>query len=129
MPIQIDESPAPLSPAQKLTGWRFEFCVELQGEGQARVFLRAVETPSLKATELHRAVLFHRVGAAFADLPGCVAAAREPLEQLARSAMRQQPGKDNLFSAVTYDRAAWDRVVSAVDAWQRRPHAVNRAGS
>ena len=124
MPLQIDDTPATLTPAQTLTGWRRELCVELLGEGQARVFLRAVETASMKATELRRAVLFHRVGAGFADLPGCVAAAREPLEQLARSAVRQQPGKDNLFSAVTYDRGAWDRAVGIVDDWQRRPHPV-----
>jgi hypothetical protein len=124
MPLQIDDSPVVLTSAQTLTGWRREFCVELLGDGQARVFLRAVEAASLKATELKRGVLFHRVGAGFQDLAGVVAAAREPLEQLARSAVRQQPTKDNLFAAVTYDRAAWDRVVDALDAWQRRPHPV-----
>lgn len=122
MSLQIDDTPALLSTEQTLTGWRREFCVELLGEGQARVFLRAVETASLKATELHRGVLFHRVGAGFADLPGCVAAAREPLEQLARGAVRQLPSQDNLFAAVTYNRVAWDRVTGAIDAWQRRPH-------
>lgn len=124
MAFQIDDTPATLTPAQTLTGWHREFCIELLGEGQARLFLRVVETASLKATELHRGVLFHRVGAGFADLAGAVAAAREPLEQLARSATRQQPSKDNLFAAVTYDRAAWDRVTDALDAWQRRPHPV-----
>lgn len=124
MAFQIDDTPATLTPAQTLTGWHREFCIELLGEGQARLFLRVVETASLKATELHRGVLFHRVGAGFADLAGAVAAAREPLEQLARSATRQQPSKDNLFAAVTYDRAAWDRVTGALDAWQRRPHPV-----
>jgi hypothetical protein len=124
MSLQIDDTPATLTSAQTLTGWRREFCVELLGQGQARLFLRAVEQASLKATELHRAVLFHRVGSAFADLAGCVAAARVPLERLAQSATRQQPAKDNLFAAVTYDHAAWEQVVNAVDGWQRRPHAV-----
>jgi hypothetical protein len=124
MTLQIDDTPALLTPAQTLTGWRRELCVELLGDSQARVFLRAVEAPSMKATELRRAVLFHRVGAGFADLAGCVAAAREPLEALARSAVRETPSKDNLFAAVTYDRAAWDRATAVFDDWQRRPHPV-----
>ena len=121
MTLEIDENQATLTSEQTLTGWRREFCVELLGEGRARIFLRAVEAPSLKATELHRGVLFHRVSSAFVDLGGCVAAAREPLEQLAGTAVRQQPSKDNLFAAVTYDRGAWDRVTNAVESWQRRP--------
>lgn len=124
MPLQVDDSPAALTSAQALTGWRREFCVELLGDGQARVFLRGVEAASLKATELQRGVLFHRVGAGFVDLAGAVAAAREPLERLARGAVRQQPSKENLFAAITYDRAAWDAVTDALDAWQRRPHPV-----
>lgn len=120
MTLHIDDHPTTLSSEQILTGWRREFCVELLGDGQARIFLRAVEAPSLKATELHRGVLFHRLGSNFNDLAGCVAAAREPLEQLAASAVRQQPSKDNLFAAVTYDRKAWDQVVNAVEQWQRR---------
>ena len=83
--------------------------------------------PSLKATELHRGVLFHRVGSGFADLAGCVAAARDALEHLARTAVRQQPSKDNLFAAVTYDRNAWEAVVSAVERWQRSPAMASRA--
>lgn len=82
----------------------------------------------MKATELRRAILFHRVGAGFGDLPGCVAAAREPLEALARSAVRETPSKDNLFAAVTYDRAAWDRTTARIDDWQRRPHPVPTRG-
>ena len=124
MSLQIDDTPALLTPAQTLTGWRRELCVELLGDSQARVFLRAVEAPSMKATELRRAVLFHRVGAGFADLAGCVAAAREPLEALSRSAVRETPSKDNLFAAVTYDREAWDRATAVFDDWQRRPHPV-----
>lgn len=124
MTLQIDETPATLTSEQTLTGWRREFCVELLGEGQARIFLRAVAAPSLKATELQRGVLFHRLGSAFADLAGCVAAARDALERLAQTAVRQQPSKDNLFAAVTYDRRAWESVVDAVEAWQRRARPV-----
>lgn len=124
MALQIDESLPPLTTEQTLTGWRREFCVELLGEGQARIFLRAVAEPSFKAKELHRGVLFHRVGSAFADLDGCIAAARDPLEHLAHSAVRQQPSKDNLFAMVTYDRKAWENVVDAVERWQRRPRVV-----
>jgi hypothetical protein len=121
MTLHIDDKQTTLTSEQTLTGWRREFCVELLGEGHARIFLRAVEAASLKATELHRGVLFHRVGSGFSDLAGCVAAARDPLERLAGTAARQQPSKDNLFAAVTYDRNAWEAVVSAVEQWQRRP--------
>ncbi|MGM9483189.1 hypothetical protein ACS5PN_18485 [Roseateles sp. NT4] len=126
MTLQIEENPTALTSEQTLTGWRREFCVELLGDGQARIFLRAVEAPSLKATELQRGVLFHRVSSAFTDLAGCVAAARDTLERLARHAARQQPSKDNLFAAVTYDRNAWDQVVNAVEGWQRRPPVAMR---
>jgi hypothetical protein len=122
--LQVDPARPALTAEQTLTGWRREFCIELLGEGQARIFLRAVESPSMKADELRQAILFHRVGAAFDDLDGCIAAVREPLEQLARTAVRQQPSKDNLFAAVTYDRGAWDRVVQGVEHWQRRPHSA-----
>ncbi|HEV6967022.1 MULTISPECIES: hypothetical protein [Roseateles] len=126
MTLLIDDNPATLTSEQTLTGWRREFCVELLGEGQARVFLRALEAASLKASELQRGVLFHRVNSGFTDLAGCAAAAREPLERLASTAVRQQPSKDNLFAAVTYDRIAWDAVVTAVEQWQRRPPANSR---
>jgi len=129
MSIDIDDHPAPLTAEQTLTGWRRELCVELLGEGRARVFLRAVERPSLKATELHRGLLFHRVSSMFADLQGCVAAARGPLENLAASVVRQQPSQDNLFAALTYDRQAWEAVVDAIEQWQRRLRPVGaRAG-
>ena len=122
--LQVDPARPALTSAQSLTGWRREFCVELLGEGQARIFLRAVESPSMRADELRHAILFHRVNAAFDDLEGCVAAVREPLEHLARTAVRQTPGKDNLFAAVTYDRSAWDRVLQGVEQWQRRPRSA-----
>lgn len=126
MSLHIDETDTPLSTEQSLMGWRREFCVELLGDGQGRVFLRAVEAPSLKATDLQRGVLFHRVSTGFADVAGCVAAARDPLERLVGTAVRQQPSKENLFAAVTYDRGLWDQVTGAVDQWQRRPPASNR---
>ena len=119
--LQVDPARPALTAAQTLTGWRREFCVELLGEGQARIFLRAVEYASMKADELRHAILFHRAGVAFDDLDGCVAAVREPLEHLARTAVRQTPSKDNLFAAITYDRSAWDRVLQGVEQWQRRP--------
>ena len=124
--LQVDAARPALTSEQTLTGWRRELCVELLGDGQARIFLRAVESPSMKADELRQAILFHRVGAAFDDLEGCVAATREPLEQLARTAARQKPTKDNLFAAVTFDRGAWERVVQGVEHWQRRPRSVTR---
>jgi hypothetical protein len=126
--LEVDPDRPALTAAQTLTGWRREFCVELLGEGRARIFLRALESPSMKADELRRAVLFHRVGAGFDDLDGCVAAVHEPLEQLVRTAVRQQPGKDNLFAAVTYDREAWNRVVQGIEHWQRRPHRSPNGG-
>ena len=121
--LQVDPAAPVLTSAQSLTGWRREFCVELLGDGAARIFLRAVETPSMKADELRQAVLFQRVGAGFDDLEGCVAATREPLEDLARTAVRQKPSKDNLFVAVVYDRGAGDRVVKGIERWQRRPRS------
>lgn len=121
--LQVDPAVPVLTPAQSLTGWRRELCVQLLGENEARIYLRAVETPSMKADELRQAVLFHRVGAAFVDMEGCVAAVREPLDHLARTAVRQKPSKDNLFAAVTYDRGAWERVVQGIERWQRRPIA------
>ena len=123
--LQVDPTVPELTSEQSLTGWRREFCVELLGQAEARLYLRAVESPSMKADELRQAILFHRVAAAFVDLEGCVAAMREPLEHLVRTAVRQKPSQDNLFAAVTYDRSAWERVVQGIERWQRRP--VSRA--
>jgi hypothetical protein len=41
--------------SQNLVGSRRAFCIELLGEGAARVFVRAVEQGSLKAAKLQRA--------------------------------------------------------------------------
>jgi hypothetical protein len=119
--LRVEPAVPVLTSAQSLTGWRRELCVELLGEGEARIYLRAVESPSMKADGLRQAILFHRVGAAFADLEGCVAAIGEPFAHLASTAVRQKPSKDNLFATVTYDRGAWERVVQGIERWQRRP--------
>ncbi|PTT92065.1 hypothetical protein DBR42_02710, partial [Pelomonas sp. HMWF004] len=95
-------------------------------DGEARIFVRLVNTPSLHARELQQGLLFHRIGAAFTDLQSCLATAALPLRQLVSTAQRQQPCRNNLFAAVTYDRRAWELVVDAVDCWQRRPHAGAR---
>ena len=127
--LHIDPDFPVLTPEFSLTGWRREFCVELQGEGAARIFVRAVETASLKADELRRAVLFHRLLPRFSDLAGCVEALRPHLERLAESARRAQPSKDNLFAAVTYDKAAWEGITKELDRWARRPPAASRTRS
>ena len=108
-----------LTQVQSLTGWRREFCIELLGKGEARIFVRAVEASSFKATELKRAVLFHRVAPRFADLDGCVASIRHDLERLADTAQRVQPHRDNLFATVSYDRETWERLQHGLDRWTR----------
>ena len=109
-----------ISAEQGLDGWRREFCVELLGEGAARIFVRAVEKSSFKATELRRAILFVRLSARFTDLAGCVDALRPELSALAETARRSRPDKDNLFATVEYDRNAWERVQHGLDRWARR---------
>ena len=127
--LHIDPDLPVITPDLSLTGWRREFCFELQGDGAARIFVRAVETGSLKADELRRATLFHRLLPRFSDLAGCVDALRPDLERLANSARRVQPGKDNLFAAVTYDKAAWEGITKELDRWARRPPAASRTRS
>jgi hypothetical protein len=124
--LHIDPDLPVLTPELSLTGWRREFCVELQGDRAARIFIRAVETGSLKADELHRAVLFHRLETRFSDLAGCIEALRPDLERLAASARRVQPSKDNLFAAVTYDKSAWESITKELDRWARRPSTASR---
>jgi hypothetical protein len=113
------ELPA-ITSAQSLNGWRRELCVELRGEGVARVFVRTVEHCSFKAPELQRAILFHRLDLRFADLPGCVASIRPDLQYLAATARRHQPERSNLFVTLDYDRSAWERVQQGIDRWVRR---------
>jgi hypothetical protein len=115
------ESTAPeISPAQSLNGWRREFCVELLGEGAARVFVRALQQSSFKASELQRAVLFCRVDPRFNDLAGCVRALQPDLSLLADTAQRTQPDKANLFRTLDFDPACWERVQAGVERWSRR---------
>ena len=54
--LQVDPRLPELTPAQGLTGLRREFCVELLGDGGARVFVRTVEASSFKAAQLQRAI-------------------------------------------------------------------------
>ena len=123
--LQIDLAFPVITPVQSLTGWRREFCVELLGDGAARVFVRAVETSSLKATELRRAILFHRLDARFPDLAGCIEAIRPALESLADTARRVRPEKGNLYVSVIYDRATWERIQDHIERWAHK--RVNEA--
>jgi hypothetical protein len=118
--FQIESNLPEITPAQGLSGWRREFCIELLGDGGARIFVRAVERSSFKATELQRAVLFHRLDSRFTDLSGCVDAIQPDLARLADTARRTRPDKENLFASVEYDRAAWERVQQGVERWARR---------
>jgi len=117
--LQIDPNLPELTPAQGLTGWRREFCVELLGDGDARIFVRAVENSSFKAEELRRAILFHRLDSRFRDVEACVAAIRPDLDRLVDATRRVRPNKGNLFATVEYDHAAWEHVQQGLDRWGR----------
>ena len=118
--LEIDPRLPEITPAQSLTGWRREFCIELLGDTGARIFVRTVEEGSFKAAELKRGILFHRLGLRFADLTGCVEAVEPDLRHLADTARRRRPEKENLFATVEYDRSAWERVQHGIDRWARR---------
>ena len=118
--MQVEPDLPQITPTQSLVGWHREFCVELLGEGKARIFVRAVEESSFKATELQRAILFQRLSARFTDLAGCVDFMQADLGHLVDTARRTRPDKDNLFATVEYDRTAWERVQQGVDRWARR---------
>ena len=120
MPLQIELALPELTSAESLAGWRREFCVELLGDGGARVFVRKVEQSSFKASELQRATLFHRLPTRFGDLAGCVEAIGPDLQTLVDTARRTRPGKENLFAAVLYDRSAWERVQQGIDQWGKK---------
>lgn len=119
--LHVEPALPAITLAQSLTGWRRELCVELLGDGAARIFVRAVEHSSFKAAELQRAILFHRLDSRFADLAGCVEAVRPELERLATTARRAPPDKANLFVTLEYDRGAWERIEQGIDRWARRP--------
>jgi hypothetical protein len=118
--LQADPNLPEITPAQSLTGWRREFCVELLGDGSARIFVRTVEKGSFKAAELQRAILFHRLDSRFRDLDGSVEAIRADLDRLVDAARRTRPDKENLFASAEHDRAAWERVQQCVDRWAKR---------
>ena len=121
--LQVNPNWPQIDSLQSLVGWRREFCVELLGEGSARVFVRAVSKSSLKADELKRGILFHRLESRFGNFEGCVEALRAPPEKLADSAVCLTPSKNNLFAAVAYNRECWDEVVRGLERWQRKPVA------
>jgi len=118
--LQVDSTLPELTQTHSLEGWRREFCAELLGDGVARVFVRTVETGSLKANEQKRAILFHRLDPRFTDLAGCIEAIQQDLQRLADSAQRTTPKQENLFSAVSYDHTAWSRAQQGLDRWIRR---------
>jgi hypothetical protein len=118
--LQFEPNLPEITPAQSLVGWRREFCIELLGDAGARIFVRVVEESSFKATELQRAILFHRLDTRFTDLASCIEAIRPDLQRLADTARRTRPDKDNLFATVDYDRVAWERVQHGIDRWARR---------
>jgi hypothetical protein len=64
-----------------------------------------------------RGVLFCRLDPRFADLASCIEAVRFDLDRLVDTARRVRPEQENLFCAVTFDRAAWEGVQSAIDQW------------
>jgi hypothetical protein len=124
--LQLDPDLPQLTPTESLTGWRRELCIELLGDGVARIFVRAMEQSSHKATELKRGVLFSRLDPRFTDLAGCVDATRADLERLVDTARRIRPEQENLFAAIRYDRTAWEGVVRGIDQWARRPRDTAR---
>lgn len=118
--LQVDAELPEITPARSLNGWHRELCLELLGDGGARIFARALQQSSHRAAELQRGTLFQRLDVRFADLPGFVQAQRADIEQLACTARRSVPSQANLFATLAYDRAAWDRVVQGIDRWSRR---------
>jgi hypothetical protein len=118
--LKVDPNLPEITPAQSLTGLHREFCVELLGDGGARIFVRAVEKSSFKAAELPHAILFHRLDMRFDELGGCVEAIRADLDRLGDAARRCRPEKENLFASLEYDRASWERVPQGIDHWAKR---------
>lgn len=117
--LQLEPTLPTITPAQSLTGWRREFCVELLGSSAARIFVRVVEKSSFKAAELQRSIVFHRLDQRFDDLAGCVEKLRPALERLADSARRTETGPASLFFPVEHDRHAWAQVQQGIDRWTR----------
>jgi hypothetical protein len=128
MALQIDPTLPKIKPAQSLTGWRREFCIELLGDGAARIFVRVVEKSSFKAAELQRSILFHRLDQRFDDLAGCVEKLRPALERLTGSVKRTETGPASLFFPVEHDRVAWEQVQQGIDSWTRGSAALRLVG-
>ena len=124
--LMIEATVPTLTPEQSLAGWRRECCIELLGEGSARVFVRAVEASSFRAAELQRAILFYRLDSRFTDLVGCVAHLQADFDLLADTARRAQPGKDNLFQPADFNRPAWERIQQGLDRWARSRGSTTR---
>jgi len=118
--LHVDPALSDMTTAQSLVGWGREWCVELLGDGAARIFVRTVQESSSKAAELHRATLFRRLDPRFTDLIGCVEGIRPELERLVDGARRSPPDKHNLFVTVQYDHLAWERVQYGRDRWVQR---------
>jgi hypothetical protein len=118
--LQIELDLPEITPAQSLAGWHREFCVQVLGDGAARVFVRAVGTVSSKAQELHQGILFQRLGPRFSDLVACIDAIRFDLERFVLTARRVEPVSTNLFRVIEYDRVAWERVQHGLERWGRR---------
>lgn len=117
--LHIDPALPEITPSKRLAGWHCEFCIELLGDGEARIFVRAVEQGSLKAFELQRAILFQRLDTRFTNLTGCMESLQADLDQLVGKARRIVPNRDNLFTTVEYDRSAWERVQTGLERWAR----------
>jgi hypothetical protein len=118
--LQVDPNLPEITPTQSLTGRYREFCIELLGDGRARIFVRAVDKSSFKAAELQCAILFHRLDSRVNDLGGRIEAIRADLDRLIDTARRTRPNKENLFASLEYDRAAWERVQQGLDRWAKR---------
>jgi hypothetical protein len=118
--LQIELDLPEITPARSLAGWHREFCVQVLGDGAARVFVRAVGTVSSKAQELRHGILFQRLGPRFSDLAACIDAIRFDLERFVSTARRVEPVSANLFRVIEYDRAAWETVQHGIERWGRR---------
>lgn len=117
--LQIEPELPLITSTQSLDGWHREFCVELFGEGKSRLFVRAVEQGSSKATEQQKGTLFHRLHSRFVNLEEYIKAHHKDLERLTSSARRPHPTKDNLFVTLQFDSTAWERVRQSLDCWRR----------
>jgi hypothetical protein len=123
MTLHVDPAAPVLTSAQNLTGWRREFCVEMLGEGAARIFLRAVEMPSMrKPTNCAK--------------PSC-SSAWAPVSTIWKVAWRHARAsrRSRALGGATeaeqgqpirggrHDRGAWDRAVQDASTLAAPPHS------